>query len=102
MAFDNLHDINRLLGGTCSFNCNDQACIGDIARIEYVPLGPGAINFDLTNIRTVVGNKHVTCEACHTLSFFFAEITDHPREMIVKQVIGKPPFGNIWSFRCKD
>lgn len=102
MPYDNTIDIQRLLGGTCSFNYEDVACIGDIKQIEYIPIGPGAVNFDLVDIRTVAGKRFLQVEARHILSFLFAEITNRPREMIIEQLVSEPPFGNIWSFRCKD
>lgn len=102
MPFDNLLDISRLLKGTCSFTLDDVACIGDIQRIEYVPLGPGHIDFDLVDIRTVVGQHPVTHVAHHSVSCFLAEVTDRPREMIIDQLLSTGRFGRIFSFRCRD
>ncbi|MDQ5950414.1 MAG: hypothetical protein QG585_356 [Patescibacteria group bacterium] len=103
MPFDNLLDIKRLVGGTLSFTWEGIACVGVIDEIDYVPLGPGAVNAQLSDVKEVASGISVVERFYFSVSCFFAEVTDRPREMIIASVI--PELEDsiaIYSFRCRD
>jgi hypothetical protein len=103
MSFDNLDDIKKLRGGTMRFTFKDQAFVGIIDDIDYVPLGPGGINVRLVSLEPVNSKYSIPDIALDfTFSCYLAEVTNRPKELIVNQLIPQEGFGNVISFHVKD
>ncbi len=103
MGYANLDDVNKLKGGTARFTFQDVAYQGIIDYVDYVPLGPGAINVQLVSLQPVTEGPSVPdIPLRFTISFFMAEITNKPRELIVNQLVPQKGFGDIFSFHVKD
>lgn len=102
--YDNSQDIQKFVGGTMSFTFDGVAFRGQIAKISYVPLGPGGVNVTLVSLQPVTEGPAVPdIPLDFTFSFLFAEVTRHPRELIINHVIAPPEhFDKIVSFRMPD
>ena len=78
--------------------------MGTIGSIQYVPLGPGAVNVELLSLQPVTQGPVVPDIPLEfTFSFFAAEVKDTARELIVHYLLVPPGgFGDVISFRTKD
>lgn len=102
MNYANLDDIEKINGGTARFTFRDIAYQGIVSRINYVPLGPGAINVELISLQPVTDGPAVPDVPLQfTISFFMAEVTNRPRELIIHQLVPQEGFGAIISFHVR-
>lgn len=103
LRFDNMDDVKRLSGGTARFSFRDVAYEGVISEVNYVPLGPGAVNVTLLSLQPISsGNPPVPDVPLNfTFSLFMAEITSTPREFVIRNLAPSEGFGQIISLRVK-
>jgi hypothetical protein len=95
----NLDDIQQFKGGTVHFTFQDIAYQGFVNEIEYVPMGPGCINFKLLSLQPVTEGPAVPdLPLDFQLSLFMAEVENRPRELIVRQLIPQEGFVGSFSF----
>jgi hypothetical protein len=101
---DNLQDIVRFIGGTMSFTFDNIAYRAQIAKIDYVPIGPGAVKVNLVSLQPVTEGPAVPdIPLDFVFSFFGATITHNAREFVVDYIIIPPDhFDKIISFRMPD
>ena len=103
MSYANLDDVKKLREGTARFTFQEIAYQGLIAEIDYVPLGPGAINVQLLSLQPVAEGPEVPDIPLNfTISCFMAEVTNKPRELVINQLVSQKGFGCFFSFRVKD
>lgn len=102
-GFDNLSDIQKLKGGTAHFAVLGIAYVGDIDYVEYVPLGPGAINLQLLSVRAVTEGPDVPdIPLFFCFSLFLAEVENRKKELIINSLVPQHGMGSIVSLRVKE
>lgn len=104
MGFDNLSDLAKLKDGTVSFTFNEIAYSGTVIFIGYTAIGPGALSFIVTDLKTIGGiaGEIAGKELAINISLFLTKVNNRPREKVISFFAPPEPFGPILSFRVKD
>lgn len=99
MSSDNFSDLDKLIGGTARFTFQDIAYQGIISKINYVPIPPGAINVELFSLQPVADGPAVPDIPLNfTVSFFFSEVINRPKELIVDSLVPFDEFGKFFIY----